>query len=180
LELARLHARLGSTMIYVTHDQTEAMTLADRIVVFNGGRVEQVGRPMQLYEQPANAFVARFIGAPAMNLLPGSLYPTLAPRLAGSSRQSPPAAGVASIGVRPENITLASPDEAILKGRVEIVEHLGAETIYYVTISADLPTVTVRTNVGSAPARGTEVGLTFVFDHLHLFDEQGRNMRLAS
>ena len=74
LEVARLHARLGATMIYVTHDQIEAMTLADRIVVFNGGRVEQVGAPMQIYERPANLFVARFIGAPAMTFcLPRSI-----------------------------------------------------------------------------------------------------------
>ena len=172
LEVTRLHAKLGATMIYVTHDQIEAMTLADRIVVFNGGRIEQVGAPMQLYEHPANLFVARFIGAPAMNILPGALYATLRDRLAGA----PPAEAVASLGLRPEAIAFAAPDEALLSGRIEIVEQLGAETLYYVAIGADLPTVTVKTNPGPVVARGESVGLTFAFERAHLFDKAGQRI----
>jgi ABC-type sugar transport system ATPase subunit len=164
LELARLHARLGATMVYVTHDQTEAMTLADRIVVFNGGKVEQVGRPMELYERPDNIFVARLIGAPAMNLLPASLYPASAA----------PITGMTSFGVRPEHLELTRAGDGPLKGRVEIVEKLGAETLYYIALGSDLPTVTVRANACDAVARGEEIGLAFTPARVHPFDSEGR------
>jgi ABC-type sugar transport system ATPase subunit len=176
LEITLLHARLGATMVYVTHDQIEAMTLADRIVVFNGGRIEQVGAPMQLYQRPANLFVARFIGAPAMNVLPGALYSTLRDKLGSGRERAPSIEGVANIGVRPEAIAFANPDDALLLGRIEIVEQLGAETLYYVAIGADLPTVTVKANPGLAVARGQNVGLRFELSQAHLFDEAGRNI----
>lgn len=82
--------------------------------------------------------------------------------------------------MRPENIAFANPDEAALKGRIEIVEQLGAETLYYVTVAPDLPTVTVRANAGGPAARDQEIGLSFSFDHLHLFDDQGRRLRPAA
>ena len=176
LEVTRLHARLGATMVYVTHDQIEAMTLADRIVVFNGGRIEQVGAPMQLYERPANLFVARFIGSPAMNVLPGALYQTLRDKLGSGTGRARQIGGVANIGVRPEAIAFTSPEDALLSGRIEIVEQLGAETLYYVAIGADLPTLTVKANPGPVAARGQSVGLRFEFDRAHLFDEAGRNI----
>ena len=176
LEVARLHASLGATMVYVTHDQIEAMTLADRIVVFNAGRIEQVGAPMELYERPANLFVARFIGAPAMNVLPGALFSTLRDKLESGSQRSRRIEGVANIGVRPEAITFASPEDALLTGRIEIVEQLGAEILYYVAISADLPTITVKASPVTAAARGQSVGLKFDLDRAHLFDDAGRNI----
>jgi ABC-type sugar transport system ATPase subunit len=178
LEVTRLHARFGATMVYVTHDQIEAMTLADRIVVFNGGRVEQVGAPMQIYERPANLFVARFIGAPAMNVLPGALYSTLRDKLGAGTGRARQIVGVANIGVRPEAIAFTSPEDALLSGRVEIVEQLGAETLCYVAIGADLPTVTVKASPAAAAARGQSVGLRFEFDQAHLFDESGKNISL--
>jgi ABC-type sugar transport system ATPase subunit len=180
LEVTRLHARFGATMIYVTHDQVEAMTLADRIVVFNGGRIEQVGAPMQLYERPANLFVARFIGAPAMNILPGALYSTLFDKLGSGPGRPQLVEGVASIGVRPEAIAFTSPADALLSGRVEIVEQLGAETLCYVAIGADLPTVTVKASPATAAARGQNVGLKFELAQAHLFDEAGLNVSLPS
>jgi multiple sugar transport system ATP-binding protein len=115
LEIAKLHRRLKATMIYVTHDQVEAMTLADKIVVLNAGRVEQVGSPMELYNKPANLFVAGFIGSPQMNFID-------AERLGES--------GYKTLGVRPEHMNL-SRDGGQWSGKVIHVEHLGAETIVY-------------------------------------------------
>jgi multiple sugar transport system ATP-binding protein len=114
LEIAQLHRRLRATMIYVTHDQVEAMTLADRIVVLNGGRIEQIGAPMELYNAPANEFVAGFIGSPKMNFIEGA-------RLGES---------VKTIGVRPEHISV-DPEKGDWKGTVIHAEHLGADTNLY-------------------------------------------------
>ncbi|MHA6643922.1 ABC transporter ATP-binding protein [Mesorhizobium sp. A623] len=114
LEIAQLHRRLKATMIYVTHDQVEAMTLADKIVVLNAGRIEQIGKPMELYNSPANEFVAGFIGSPKMNFIDGE-------RLGES---------VKTVGVRPEHI-IVSPDSGAWKGTVVHAEHLGADTNLY-------------------------------------------------
>ena len=114
LEIAQLHRRLKATMIYVTHDQVEAMTLADKIVVLNAGRVEQIGKPMELYNSPANEFVASFIGSPKMNFIEGA-------RLGENVR---------TVGVRPEHITV-SESAGTWKGTVIHAEHLGADTNLY-------------------------------------------------
>ncbi|EKF18249.1 ABC transporter ATP-binding protein [Nitratireductor pacificus] len=115
LEIARLHRELSATMIYVTHDQTEAMTLADRIVVLNAGRIEQIGTPMELYNDPANLFVAGFIGSPQMNFVEASAI----------GRED-----ARTIGIRPEHISVSTTG-GDLKGRVSHVEHLGADTNVY-------------------------------------------------
>ncbi len=115
LEIARLHRSLQATMIYVTHDQVEAMTLADKIVVLNAGAIEQIGSPMELYNRPANTFVAGFIGSPQMNFI-------AAERLGES--------GAKTVGIRPEHITL-SRDQGTWAAKVIHVEHLGADTIIY-------------------------------------------------
>ncbi|MDE3027797.1 MAG: ABC transporter ATP-binding protein [Paracoccaceae bacterium] len=119
IEIARLHRELSATMIYVTHDQVEAMTLADRIVVLNGGRVAQVGAPMELYNNPANTFVAGFIGSPQMNFLKA------------------PALGLAAetLGIRPEHLAI-SRDAGQITGNISHVEHLGGETNVYVNTDA--------------------------------------------
>ncbi len=128
LEIAQLHRRLSATMIYVTHDQVEAMTLADRIVVMNAGRVEQVGAPMELYNQPANEFVASFIGSPKMNFIDGG-------RLGEGQ--------VKTVGVRPEHLTVDAGSGA-WKGTVIHAEHLGADTNLYIdTEKAGLLTVRI-------------------------------------
>ncbi|MFT4257818.1 MAG: sn-glycerol-3-phosphate ABC transporter ATP-binding protein UgpC [Pseudoxanthomonas sp.] len=132
-EIRALHRRLGATMIHVTHDQVEAMTLADRIVVLRAGRIEQIGAPLELYDRPANTFVAQFIGAPAMNLLPGRIVATLS----GSAFESAgglqlalgddsPAAGAATLGVRPEHLTPVA--ENGIAAEVVAVEQTGADT----------------------------------------------------
>ncbi len=126
LEIAQLHRRLGVTMIYVTHDQVEAMTLADKIVVLNAGKIEQVGAPMELYNKPANTFVAGFIGSPKMNFIDGS-------RLGGQAK---------TVGVRPEHITLDN-KKGEWKGKVVHVEHLGADTNVFID-TQDAGLLTVR------------------------------------
>ena len=150
IELTDLHARLGATMIYVTHDQVEAMTMADKIVVLNGGRIEQVGTPMELYERPATAFVAGFIGSPKMNLYEGEL-----------ARQK----GCKTYGIRPEHV-LVSENEGPWTGEVRHVERLGADTILHLEVTG-LGTMLARVAgnrefrqgqvVKAAPAEGHEL-----------------------
>ena len=118
MELEALHSELKATMIYVTHDQVEAMTMADKIVVLNGGRIEQVGSPMDLYNNPVSPFVAGFIGSPKMNLFDGPVAT---------------AQGCKTYGIRPEHIALSAIG-GTWKGTVRHVEHLGADTVVYVVV----------------------------------------------
>jgi ABC-type sugar transport system ATPase subunit len=176
LEIARLHTRLHATMIYVTHDQVEAMTLADRIVVFNGGRIEQVGTPMDLYAKPANRFVASFIGAPAMNFLPAELQGTelFIRGATGPFSISSKSISVAEVGVRPEHLFLCDPDEADFIGEVEIVERLGAETYAYVRIPDLDENVTLRLGGNKVVSPNTRAALRVDRENVHLFEADGR------
>ena len=136
VEIAKLHQRLWATMIYVTHDQVEAMTMADKIVVLNKGNIEQIGSPMELYEHPVNRFVAGFIGSPKMNVLPSradgaAIAIENAGRIAWP-RTAP--AHVTHVGFRPENISLVSEELGHLRGTVEVVERLGSDTFAYVAV----------------------------------------------
>ena len=187
LEIARLHKRLGATMIYVTHDQTEAMTLADRIVVFNHGRIEQVGAPMELYERPANMFVAGFIGAPAMNFLPARLDHAGARSVIRLGDASIPlgalpqgAGGDVTLGIRPEHLSLVADGEGLMPARVEIVEHLGAETYAYVEIADPKATLTVSLPASAGVKPGDRVSLHFDLSHLHVFDRDGAAIQKAT
>ena len=185
LEIARLHARLGATMIYVTHDQTEAMTLADRIVVFNKGRIEQVGAPMELYERPANIFVAGFIGAPAMNFLPAELRAGVH----GASLNIGPAEiettrrltgeGAIIVGIRPEHIVMTQTTDAHLVARVELVEQLGSQTYAYVEASAPNTSLTVAVPGPTKVVPGDHVGLRLLADHVHVFASDGTKVSEA-
>ena len=161
-EIAALKQRLGTTMIYVTHDQTEAMTLADKIVVMNAGRLEQVGRPLDLYRRPANRFVARFIGSPRMNLLPGGLLGDRA----------------AEIGLRPEDLKLVDGNGAKLSGEVRLVEHLGSDLFAHVAVEGAPETVIVRLDGRHDVAVGARVGLTIDANDIHRFTADG--LRVAS
>ncbi|WP_345900814.1 sn-glycerol-3-phosphate ABC transporter ATP-binding protein UgpC [Martelella sp. UBA3392] len=140
IELTDLHEKLGNTMIYVTHDQVEAMTMADRIVVLNGGRIEQVGTPMELYEKPATPFVAGFIGSPKMNLYEGEIARKM---------------GCATYGIRPEHV-LVDDAEGTWKGTVRHVERLGADTIVHIE-AADLGPLVARTSGERSFANGQSV-----------------------
>ena len=161
VEIAKLHRELGATTIYVTHDQVEAMTLADRVVVLRDGQIEQVGTPLELYDRPANQFVAQFIGMPQMNVLPASALPP------GEIRV--PDGG--ALGVRPEHVALTSPERAPMKGRVELVEALGAETLIYVSTAPGMQIV-ARQSARSTLNAGDAVGLAIDAARVHLFDAQ--------
>ncbi|QEW17942.1 Maltose/maltodextrin import ATP-binding protein MalK [Marinibacterium anthonyi] len=183
IELTALHQKLKATMIYVTHDQVEAMTMADRIVVLDAGRISQVGAPLELYHKPDNLFVAGFIGNPRMNFLPGTctaVTPTgTTVDLATGGRLTVPATSAAAregmpvtLGIRPEHLTLA-PADTSLTITPTVVERLGVNTVAYAqldgvgTLSALLP--------GSAPIRVEQpVTLSFSATDCHLFDDQGQ------
>ena len=184
IEVARLHERLGATMIYVTHDQVEAMTLADKIVVLRDGVIEQVGAPLDLYNAPVNRFVAGFIGSPAMNFLPGVIArdgTATGIRLAsGASLAVPGAFDVAegtdvTLGVRPEHVAIGDAVDGIA-GTVLLAEHLGSETLVHIDLDgvdgqivAEVPgQMTVRT--------GTKVGLSFVPESCHVFGPDGSRL----
>ena len=158
VEIATLHRTLGATMIYVTHDQVEAMTLADKIVILNAGRIEQVGAPMELYNEPATEFVATFLGAPAMNLVRGA---------------PAQAFGADAIGIRPEHLTIRA-GGADWSGTVRHVELLGTDTVIYVdTALAGRLVLRVTGQMKVDP--GTALGLGFDRAHLHRFSG-GRRM----
>ena len=173
-EIARLHERLAATMIYVTHDQVEAMTLADRIVVLNAGRIEQVGTPRELYETPASLFVAQFIGSPKMNVLPGTGVKagfTLqgAGKIVGLKAKD--ASGAVQCGVRPEHIAVTD-EGAHCTGTVALFEYLGSDSFIYVDCG-DLGILTVRVSDDVDYAINQEVGLKFDSDRVHVFAADG-------
>ena len=192
LEMARLHERLGATIVYVTHDQVEAMTLGDRIAVFNAGRIEQVGTPAEVYRQPVNRFVAGFLGSPRMNFLPaqaGRDDAGAGVQVPGAGRLALPAdcaaalGNVRQIGVRPEHWQLSAPEgEGGLAASVERVEWLGDVTLVHCKLAGreaanlDADTISVKTtSVGDASLRnGAAVRLHAQPRDLMLFDAQGR------
>ncbi len=185
LEIARLKDELGATMIYVTHDQVEAMTLADRIVVLNAGRVMQVGSPLELYERPRDLFVAGFIGSPKMNLLP-TIAESVSPgmvtvRLPGGAGLAVPvregAQGIApgtkvTLGIRPEDLTPPDMGSATLSGRVLVVERLGSESYVYVKTEGD-QTVVARREPTARAAPGETITVGLLAARTHLFGPDG-------
>jgi ABC-type sugar transport system ATPase subunit len=171
VELEALHRTLGATMIYVTHDQVEAMTMADKIVVLNAGRIEQVGSPMDLYHRPATEFVAGFIGAPAMNFLPAASDDG---RLvtAGIPLGVAAKTGVVKLGIRPEHVVLLS-QGGDLTATVTLRETLGGDAYLYLRL-ADGQTMTVRADGDTPLDHGATVGLTLPPHRLHQFAADGR------
>ncbi|GGF23459.1 sn-glycerol-3-phosphate import ATP-binding protein UgpC [Aliidongia dinghuensis] len=181
VEIKRLQQRLGTTSIYVTHDQVEAMTLADRLIVLNAGVAEQIGRPIELYERPASLFVAGFIGSPAMNFLEATVGEGGRITLTGGTVLTGPVAvptGIdVTLGVRPEHLVLATDGEAMAHLHVEMVELLGADTVVYGTLGAGGPALMLRLNGIATVASGERLPLGFPPDRLHLFDRQsGRRL----
>jgi len=157
LEISELHQRLATTMIYVTHDQVEAMTMADKIVVLQAGRIEQVGSPLDLYHRPLNRFVAGFIGSPRMNFIEG-----------------PEAArhGAHAIGIRPEHLAISA-GGGDWRGTVRVTEHLGSDTFFHVHDTGLAEAITVRATGDGIPGPGDTVWLTPDMDRLHRFDAKG-------
>ena len=160
-EIAKLHQTLKSTMIYVTHDQVEAMTLADRIVVLEFGKIAQVGSPRELYERPANLFVAQFIGSPRMNVFSVGAAPEV----------SMPKEAV-SLGVRPEHIELVETGSGQIQGTVDVLEYLGADT-YVIMSCGKAGQITVRVNGNTWYRPGEKARLAFATDQMHGFDIEG-------
>ncbi|NIZ09117.1 ABC transporter ATP-binding protein [Pseudooceanicola sp. HF7] len=174
-EIAKLHQRLKKAMIYVTHDQVEAMTLADRIVVLDAGKIAQVGTPRELYERPANLFVAQFIGSPKMNVLPctssGGTW-----QLEGGRGAPGAPEGAQHLGIRPEHITLLPAGQGACDGTVDVVEYLGADTFLLVDCGT-LGRLTVRVIGDTALQPGDSCGLGFDSDWLSFFDADGLALR---
>jgi multiple sugar transport system ATP-binding protein len=177
-EIAALHRRLGRTMIYVTHDQVEAMTLADRIVVLDAGRVRQAGSPQELYERPADAFVAQFIGSPRMNLLPARAAEGGVSILGGDPIALPHGGTPAQAGVRPEHLQVVPEALGDLHGTVSELEYLGADALAFVTVAGG-GEVAVRVGGASGLRIGAPIGLKAPREHIHLFDAEGRALRAA-
>jgi alpha-glucoside transport system ATP-binding protein len=176
IEIAGLKARMpDATMIYVTHDQVEAMTLATRIVVLNAGRVEQVGTPLELYHMPANKFVAGFIGSPAMNFVDVA-KDDAGVRTASGQVVLPPRSGAVTLGVRPEDLALHSAGPVLLRGRVSIVENLGELVMAYVDLGGGEPLI-VKLPGASAVKAGDEIALSADAARIHLFNAEGRALR---
>jgi multiple sugar transport system ATP-binding protein len=184
-ELSALHERLGATMIHVTHDQVEAMTMADRIVVMRQGIVEQVDTPLDLYNRPTNTFVAGFIGAPSMNLWPAEVTGAGVLRLAGGPDlalpgQPLPPAGTVTVGLRPQHLRLVEGEGAVpLAVRVTLVEALGAESVVHGTLVGSGARALAVLPGQTTLAKGTEARLGFDPVQLHLFDAQGRRLPAA-
>ena len=156
LEISELHKRLATTMIYVTHDQVEAMTMADRIAVFNGGIIEQVGTPLELYQKPVNRFVAGFIGSPKMNFI------DVQPNADEDTH---------TLGVRPEHFVITQ-EKGLWSGKVGVIEHLGSETFLHVNVDG-VGTLTVKAGGDCAVNYGDTIQLTAAKEKIMHFDKDG-------
>ncbi|GAB3516451.1 sn-glycerol-3-phosphate ABC transporter ATP-binding protein UgpC [Pseudoxanthomonas daejeonensis] len=184
-EIARLHQRLGATMVYVTHDQVEAMTLGQRIVVLDAGRIQQIDTPMALYERPANLFVAGFLGSPAMNVLEGELQLADGLRLVLDGQGDVPLPGAevppawlgrrVALGVRPEHLLPVAGEG--LQARVDVVEPIGSEAFLHLDFGGRA--LVSRLPPQRLPEPGTQLNLRADPAHLHFFDP-GNGMRLAA
>jgi multiple sugar transport system ATP-binding protein len=188
VEIARLKAELASTMIYVTHDQVEAMTLADRIVVMNGGRIEQVGTPLELYERPANLFVAGFIGSPAMNFLKGRIIAieqgtarvqlALGPALDIALSEAAVAGMEVTVGVRPEHLHLGREGTPQAHtGQAYMVEMLGSDTFIHLREAGE--DIVVRDSRARQVRMGDKVTITIPSAACYLFGENGKRLSAA-
>ena len=161
MEISELHKKLDTTMIYVTHDQVEAMTMADKIVVLRAGNIEQVSSPLELYRNPRNLFVAGFIGSPKMNLFDAK----------GQGE------GATTLGIRPEHIDVSGEGTGTWQGTVGVAEHLGSDTFFHVHDTGLAETITVRAPGEISFRHGDRIGLTPRAEHMHRFDAQG--LRIA-
>jgi ABC-type sugar transport system ATPase subunit len=180
VEIAKLHKMLQATIVYVTHDQVEAMTLADKIVVMNKGRVEQAGKPLELYYKPANLFVAGFIGSPAMNFLSATVKGGgLALADGQELKVKLPAlckpGDKVTLGCRPEHMTLGGTGTFALNGTIDIIERLGESGFAHVRMPSG-QTVIAEVRGDPGTSSGQAATLTFDADHLHLFNAEGQRL----
>lgn len=181
LEIAKLHRRMQATTVYVTHDQVEAMTLADRIVVMNAGHVEQIGHPLDLYRKPASLFVARFIGSPTMNTFPVSVVESTgnnvvvqlpagraALDIGGGSTE---AARTITFGIRPEDLTVCDAGEAWFSGELVVVERLGSQTFGYLDAGTE-KLITIEFPRAAEVQVGERISVKGDPSNVHLFDSE--------
>ncbi len=187
VEFAKLHQDLKTTMIYVTHDQVEAMTLADRIAVLSAGRIEQVGSPLELYEHPCNRFVAGFIGSPTMNFVEGTVESasgrSLTARLSGGAEVTAEVDGSGvqpgdrvTLGIRPEHLALTPADNA-MPAQVSFVETLGSATVAYCQVAGESDALTCVLDGRVRPARGDGVTLSVPAACVYVFTAEGQALR---
>lgn len=178
VEIAALHRSLNATTIYVTHDQTEAMTLADRIIVLKDGKIMQTGSPTELYDNPANVFVAQFLGSPKMNILAAELTET-GIRVPGQNEVAF-TNGVSplpiQLGIRPEVISLVSPDKGLFSGQVTMNEFHGGSRTVIADIGAGI-SVTLQISAGQSPLLGEHIGLHCDTDNFHIFHSNGERLQ---
>lgn len=185
VELAKIKSQLNTTVVYVTHDQVEAMTLADKIVVLRDGRIEQAGRPLELYANPANQFVAGFIGSPKMNFLVGHVLQqgngTLdvqlanAAKVTGTCTQRVDHGAELTFGIRPEHLSLVEPAPGGLQGEVVVVERLGGETYFHIRVANQ--NVIAKIDGDSGVVVGSNVGLSFDPARAHFFLKDGLRLQ---
>jgi multiple sugar transport system ATP-binding protein len=186
IEITKLHQDLKSTMIYVTHDQVEAMTMADKIVVLNAGLIEQVGSPLELYHRPNNMFVAGFIGSPKMNFIKA----TASPAKGGKINVSLPGGTkivlndqgkkltegqAVTLGIRPEHLTIGEKNDGELKGTLRIAEYLGSETMFYASL-ADGSDLSVKADGLTSAKQGSDIKFGMPAKACHLFDAAGKTI----
>jgi len=172
LEIKKLHQRVGNTIVFVTHDQVEAMTLADRIVIMKDGYIQQIATPADAYHKPANEFVARFIGAPSMNMLSGSISGSSIELWNGTKISTPELAQHAgrniTVGIRPEDLCVSAGHSVVMSGRVSVVEPLGSESLLYVDVAG---TEIIASGPGrDAPTPNTIIDLFAPAESFHYFD----------
>jgi ABC-type sugar transport system ATPase subunit len=184
IEIAKLHKMLKATIVYVTHDQVEAMTLADKIVVMNKGRIEQTGKPLELYYAPVNLFVAGFIGSPAMNFIPvtvgkdGTLALSDGQKLKMKLPTEVKPGDLLTLGFRPEHITLGSKGPLKLNGAVDIIERLGETGFAHLHLNSGQ---TIVSEIRGDPGLvfGAQVSLILDRNHIHIFDQNGHRLRAS-
>ncbi len=186
IEITKLHQDLKSTMIYVTHDQVEAMTMADKIVVLHAGLVEQVGSPLELYHRPNNMFVAGFIGSPKMNFVKAIATPMkggkIALALPGGTKiilndqgKKLSEGQAVTLGIRPEHITIGQKNDGELKGTLRIAEYLGSETMFYASL-ADGTDLSVKADGLTTAKSGADIKFGVPAAACHLFDSNGNTI----
>jgi len=175
-EISKLHKSLAATMVYVTHDQVEAMTLADRIVVLDAGKIIQVGSPKELYNRPANVFVAQFIGSPKMNIIPCNVDGKTFQLAGGRGGVYDAVSGDAvQLGIRAEHTVLVKAGDGQCDGKVEVVEYLGADT-FILLDCGELGQMSVRVAGETDLKLAQTVGLQFINSHTHFFDRAGKSL----
>ncbi len=178
IEIKQLQRNLATTAVYVTHDQVEAMTLGDRLIVMNQGKAEQIGTPSELYNKPASLFVAGFLGSPTINVLEGSLGKSGFEAESGHKldRRKFPYSGKASLAIRPEDLHIVPVGQEDFRLRINMIEELGSETLAIGTVENSAQKLTVRLPKKTSLSEGALLSVKLDYKHSHLFDDHGKRL----